>query len=74
VDGVAQTREERIPVGDIISYVNSRAVDTKQNFVVVTVAKGEKLGDVIRVVDECRKTRATEIVVNMYDYEDQAHR
>jgi hypothetical protein len=73
VDGVALTREDRVQVGDIESYVNARTIDAKQNFVVVTVGEGEKLGDVVRVVDECRRTRATEVVVNMNVLESQRH-
>jgi len=74
VGGVALERKDHVPVGDVISYVNREAVDTRQNFVVVTVAEGERLGDVVRVVDECRQTRATEVVVNMLGYEEQRAR
>jgi hypothetical protein len=73
VDGVALAREDRLPVGDILSYVNARTIGTKQNFVVVTVGEGERLGDVVRVVDECRRTRAAEVVVNMNGLESQVH-
>ena len=74
VGGVALERGDHVPVGDVISYVNRESVDTRDNFVVVTVADGEKLGDVVRIVDQCRQTRATEVVVNMIGYEDQGNR
>jgi hypothetical protein len=37
----------------------ARVPGSKQNYVVVTIADGEAAGSVVRVIDRCRKTRAT---------------
>lgn len=64
-DGIPHTRDhDGIPLTDIVSYINAETTRTGSEFVVVSAAPGEKMGAVVAVIDECRKSRVKAVVLN----------
>jgi hypothetical protein len=64
--GVAHSRSEDAPIADVVAYVNAELDRRRVSSVVVTSGPEEKIGDVVRVIDECRKSRAKTVIMNEY--------
>ena len=69
--GVPHTRIDEAPIEDVARYVTSQLEKKEEALVVVTAKTDEKFGDVVRVVDACRKTRVHGIVLNYLPLESQ---
>jgi hypothetical protein len=54
------------PITDLVSYIDAAVSQTGAEYVVVSVSRTEKIGDVVAVIDECRKTRVKTVVLNWY--------
>ena len=65
--GIPHTRNgDGIPIMDLVSYINAEAARAGVDSVVVSASREEKVGGVVTVIDECRKTRVKVIVLNEY--------
>ena len=62
--GVPHTRVDEAPIEDVARYVTAQLERKEDAWVVVTASTDEKFGDIVRVVDACRSTRARGIVLN----------
>jgi hypothetical protein len=64
IDGEARARDGGSQIGDVESYVNVRVKGPGQRFVIITATDRETIGSVIHILDQCRKTRATAVILN----------
>lgn len=65
--GIPHTRDhDSMPITDLISYIDAEAAKTGAEYVVVSASREEKIGGVVAVIDECRKTRVRAVVLNEY--------
>ena len=54
------------PIADLQSYLDAEVKSTKANCIVVTASREEKIGDVVAVIDVCRKARVRGIIINPF--------
>lgn len=65
--GLPHTRnQDGIPIRDLISYIDAEVARTGAEYVVVSASREEKIGGVVAVIDECRKTRVSVVILNEY--------
>ncbi len=65
--GIPHTRDQDgIPIRDLVSYIDAEAARTGAEYVVVSASHEEKIGGVVAVIDECRKTRMRAVILNEY--------
>ncbi len=65
--GIPHTRDQDgIPIRDLVSYVDAEAARTGAEYVVISASHEEKIGGVVAVIDECRKTRVRAVILNEY--------
>ena len=62
--GVAHSRADEAPIEDVARYVTGQIENEGRKWVVITASPDEKFGDLLRVIDACRTTRARGIVLN----------
>jgi hypothetical protein len=62
--GVAHSRADEAPIEDVARYVTGQIEKEGRKWVVITASSDEKFGDLLRVIDACRTTRARGIVLN----------
>ncbi|HVU17581.1 MAG TPA: hypothetical protein VHD32_11685 [Candidatus Didemnitutus sp.] len=65
--GVPHMRDvDGTPIADLSSYIDAEKKVTGAEWIVVTASREEKIGDVIAVIDVCRKSSVKGIVLNGY--------
>ena len=64
IGGFPRERNSDTIILDVVSFVNKEIDRTGNDRIVLTSSHEEKIGDVVRVLDECRKSRAHAIVLN----------
>ncbi len=65
--GIPHTRDQDgIPIRDLVGYIDAEAVKTGAEYVVISASREEKIGGVVAVIDECRKTRVRAVILNEY--------
>ena len=63
--GIPHTRDQDgIPIRDLVSYIDAEATKTGAEYVVVSASKDERIGGVVAIIDECRKTRVRAVILN----------
>jgi hypothetical protein len=63
--GIPHGREAgSVPIKDLVSYIDAAVSQTGAEYVVVSVSSTEKIGDVVTVIDDCRKTHVKTVVLN----------
>ncbi|MDP2137077.1 MAG: hypothetical protein Q8J74_04415 [Candidatus Didemnitutus sp.] len=65
--GIPHTRSaDGMPIRDLVSYINAEIARTGVDSVVVSASREERIGGVVAVIDECRKSRVRVVVLNQY--------
>jgi hypothetical protein len=65
--GLPHTRDRGgVPIRDLVSYIDAEAGRTGAEYVVISASREEKIGGVVAVIDECRKTRVRAVILNEY--------
>ena len=65
--GIPHTRTgDGVPIRDLVRYINTEIARTGVDSVVVSASREEKIGGVVAVIDECRKSRVRVVVLNEY--------
>lgn len=65
-DGIAWSRIDGHTVENVVSYVSAEMRRTDAHIIVVSAGHREKFGDIAAVVDACRRTSASTVVLNQH--------
>lgn len=65
--GIPHTRDHGgIPIRDLVGYIDAEVARTGAEYVVISASEVEKMGGVVAVIDECRRTRVRAVILNEY--------